>query len=392
MDTTTTTASEEESWEIMGNEYNDVLRYIAPWNALMYNSKSSNLAEHGLHPRMTHAVVNMPMLFGPLALVGCGSLIRNVHDMIVVGRTKKKSRDGSSSFSFAESACRWTIVSGLLVLSCAPHQEPRFLLPVIVPLVFLYGRRVVGAGLGGIGMGSVSDKQKRRSAVVVLSLLPVLWIAFNLILYVFFGWLHQGGLLPSLLHLSDSGGNGLLGNNDDRAPARSPLSSIYYKTYMPPTFLTRGRSHRATGEHDTCHVEDICSDTTSWQQQQTELILDLKGADSSVLLEVLRKWLPCRSSNVVGDGAPGAGELPDGADSDDRFLRLVAPPAAILPLVEDELNITSPATMIWEEYSIALARVHHGHISTEDWPPFRGSIKKFMDQLTLDVYAVSCAH
>ena len=32
-----------------------MLKYMAPYNALRYNSKSSNLAEHGIHPRITHA-------------------------------------------------------------------------------------------------------------------------------------------------------------------------------------------------------------------------------------------------------------------------------------------------------------------------------------------------
>ena len=34
---------------------NTFLKYIAPFNAFRYNSKSTNLAEHGLHPRITHA-------------------------------------------------------------------------------------------------------------------------------------------------------------------------------------------------------------------------------------------------------------------------------------------------------------------------------------------------
>lgn len=32
-----------------------MLKYVAPFNAFRYNSKSANLAEHGLHPRITHA-------------------------------------------------------------------------------------------------------------------------------------------------------------------------------------------------------------------------------------------------------------------------------------------------------------------------------------------------
>ena len=40
---------------------------ITPLNNALYNMNSNNLAEHGLHPRWLHSVVNMHVLFGPLA-------------------------------------------------------------------------------------------------------------------------------------------------------------------------------------------------------------------------------------------------------------------------------------------------------------------------------------
>ncbi|EED86416.1 hypothetical protein THAPSDRAFT_bd686, partial [Thalassiosira pseudonana CCMP1335] len=162
--------------------------YIAPFNALRYNSKSTNLAEHGLHPRVTHAVVNMPMLFGPLALAGYYSIFQRN------GRTYN-----NSSRSIIGSA----YLSGLFLLSCAPHQEPRFILPCLVPLVQLYG----------------------KDAVVALFLGPF-WVVFNLILYIFFGWLHQGGLVNSLFEMPRP-------TNE----SRTARVYVYYKTYMPPSFL-----------------------------------------------------------------------------------------------------------------------------------------------------------
>lgn len=41
---------------------------ITPLNNLLYNLNVDNLAQHGLHPRYTHFVINLPLLFGPLAL------------------------------------------------------------------------------------------------------------------------------------------------------------------------------------------------------------------------------------------------------------------------------------------------------------------------------------
>ncbi|UTT90576.1 hypothetical protein NDA17_007397 [Ustilago hordei] len=37
---------------------------IPPINALLYNLKTENVAQHGLHPRWLHAVVNLPMMIG----------------------------------------------------------------------------------------------------------------------------------------------------------------------------------------------------------------------------------------------------------------------------------------------------------------------------------------
>lgn len=47
---------------------------VAPLNLLRYNVSSDNLAEHGLHPRWLHVVVNAPMLFGAgLVIVAAGA-------------------------------------------------------------------------------------------------------------------------------------------------------------------------------------------------------------------------------------------------------------------------------------------------------------------------------
>ncbi|WP_242538388.1 hypothetical protein, partial [Vibrio parahaemolyticus] len=41
---------------------------VTPLNNLLYNMDPQNLAEHTLHPRDLHFVVNFPLLFGYLAL------------------------------------------------------------------------------------------------------------------------------------------------------------------------------------------------------------------------------------------------------------------------------------------------------------------------------------
>ena len=48
---------------------------FTPFNALRYNSQVSNLKDHGLHPRWTHAGVNMFILFGPLTIIAYMSIL-----------------------------------------------------------------------------------------------------------------------------------------------------------------------------------------------------------------------------------------------------------------------------------------------------------------------------
>jgi hypothetical protein len=298
------------------------------------------------------------MLFGPLAFVAFGSFIENINGAIA-GRSNSLH---GASYSFTKLICQWAILSGLAVLSCAPHQEPRFLLPSMVPLVFLYSRHIFGTG--ALESDTNSDAIKSGSRFFHRSL--AVWILFNVILYIFFGWLHQGGLLHSLLRLENLGG---ILRKKSNAPL--PRAFIYYKTYMPATFLTRERSRMKSNE-EACEVGvGQSTEETCLFSSQRGVILDLKGADSSVLLEVLREWFPCHGR----DAANG-----------DAGILLVAPPAIILPLVNNNNGEE------WEEYSILSMKDYHGHIhiSTEDWPAFDGSAIKFLEQLKLEVYTVSC--
>lgn len=43
---------------------------VTPYNNFMYNLNMDNLAQHGVHARYTHLLVNLPLLFGPLVVFG----------------------------------------------------------------------------------------------------------------------------------------------------------------------------------------------------------------------------------------------------------------------------------------------------------------------------------
>lgn len=42
---------------------------VTPLNFLKYNLSPENLAEHGIHPRWLHLIVNFPMILGPSLLI-----------------------------------------------------------------------------------------------------------------------------------------------------------------------------------------------------------------------------------------------------------------------------------------------------------------------------------
>lgn len=297
---------------------------------------------------MLQSAVNLPMLFGPLALVAYGSTMRRIcHGAITT--------PNDTGCSVAKLICQWTIVFGLILLSCAPHQEPRFLLPLIVPLLYLYGREAVG--------GSRS--------------LLTLWIVFNLACYIFFGWLHQGGLMQLLLAIGD-----LSSIRNGGASRHNPIRVfINYKTYLPPTFLTHSGSGIKRIE-EVCKLDSSSKTCIHDDGVGADVFLDLKGAESTVLLAVLRKWLscPCRELDV---GIESFDDLSDNIEA--VIVYLISPQAALLPLMA-----RTNEAMIFDQYSIVPTWYYQLHITTEDWPAFEGSVLDFLGQLKLGMYAISC--
>jgi hypothetical protein len=326
--------------------------------------------------------INMPLLFGPLTIIGFGYVLRNLFGRTTIKRSNNTqlshiiNSSNSTNNSVIEFICQWTIIIGVGILSCAPHQEPRFLLPTMVPLVYLYGRHLVV----GINVNNTdTPHNKRRSMLRHIPL--IIWIVFNTIVYIFFGQLHQGGLLDSLLHLND---NAFIHDERDimSTNATLPRVFVYYKTYMPPTFLTRA------GDKDWTHKKSVdekkkCDvavggecDQSRGSTRQRKIILDLKGANSSVLLEVLNEWLPCHGPNISVEDS-----------NSNHFIQLISIPAVILPLVKKS---NGSSALLFDAYAITTITSYDNHISTEDWPAFEGSIVSFINQLRLDVYIITC--
>ena len=150
---------------------------LTPWNNLVYNFDSANLAEHGTHPYYQHILINLPQLLGP------------TFPLLFIG--------------FTLSNQLYSALSAIVVLSCFSHQEARFLVPA-VPLLLS------------------SVKLPSRFA----HLWVAAWLVFNLALGILMGVFHQGGIVPAQLWLS----------TQDQVH-----QIFWWKTLSPPNYLLGSR-------------------------------------------------------------------------------------------------------------------------------------------------------
>ncbi|KAG0223186.1 hypothetical protein BGX31_008650 [Mortierella sp. GBA43] len=206
-------------------------------NNLRYNMDESNLAQHGLHPRYLHLLVNYPVLFVNLAWIGTIALFQ-----------KMKSGQWHSDSKLV-TALVYSGISGVSFLSAMPHQEARFLTPLILPLVV-----------------SLSGKISRLGR----KFWP-LWLVVNVVMAIVFGVFHQSGLVPAI----DLVQHQALGFRDWHSRDRNGISYstrvIFYKTYMPPQHLFGYSSQFVETQRVNLTVMD-------WRaKSQDDLLKDLKS-------------------------------------------------------------------------------------------------------------------
>ena len=204
---------------------------FAPLNFVAYNSQERNLAAHGVHPRWTHLVANMPQLVGPLVLYVLPQWLEAVR----AARTQHAAASG----------VLLTTLSGLVCLSLVPHQEPRFLVPVALPLTGLFASRLFGE----------HSSAHARTA----------WYASNALQLLAWAGLHQAGVTRAMAALPQL------------AAAAADGSGVYecrvvsFHTYMAPRHLLL--AHRV---HGTAAVRQL-----RWE------VIDLLGGSVGALRRAL---------------------------------------------------------------------------------------------------------
>lgn len=191
---------------------------IAPWNNFVYNLDPANLAQHGIHPRFQHALVNGHIMYGPAwllvwAFVGTASIAalrqRRAASTTAVSHAAANDSDDQAALKRAFqpwhlllwSGC--TLVCGTAVLSTAPHQEPRFLAPLMWPVAFIMAHCLSDGGNGSTTAFDNPIKQlvSRRLPRIAFW---VAWCAFNLVAGTLFGFRHQAGLVEAAASLGAS--------------------------------------------------------------------------------------------------------------------------------------------------------------------------------------------
>lgn len=171
---------------------------ITPINNIIYNTQASNLAQHGLHPWYQHILINLPQLLGPalICLLNYPPTFNNTANM----RAALQNPQLTSA------------LTGILILSIIPHQEARFLQPVI-PLL-----------LTCIRLPQSNAWRKRFWAS---------WFVFNISMATLMGVFHQGGIIPAQLEMP----NLITQSLNTTHSSASNIEVFWWKTYPPPTFL-----------------------------------------------------------------------------------------------------------------------------------------------------------
>ena len=184
---------------------------VTPLNFFLYNSKTENMKQHGLHPWYVHSFVNLPILYGVLALVALYHIALFLSNIVSGGKISKKPRMYTIS-----SMLMLSLIFPIIIFSCVAHQEMRFLLPTFPCIVLLFSQEV-----------NIHTYFKLKFSK---NYLFYLWHLWNAMMVFFFGFLHQGGVTNAMLSVHDY-------VHDNPANFETPMHVYFSHMYIPPTFM-----------------------------------------------------------------------------------------------------------------------------------------------------------
>lgn len=110
-----------------------------------------------------------------------------------------------------------SIVVPLTAMSCINHQEPRFLLPLTLPVIFTFAPELIHRPT--LRYPFIDRRSSNRASGSTSPPLLTYWYTVNVLLAAFFGFVHQGGVVQLATHLSSS--------------VRDPYHQYYHRLHRP---------------------------------------------------------------------------------------------------------------------------------------------------------------
>ncbi|KAJ8950797.1 hypothetical protein NQ314_007783 [Rhamnusium bicolor] len=96
-----------------------------------------------------------------------------------------------------------SFITPVILLSLFPHQEPRFLIPIIIPLTYVHGMTVLPEPETVIVEAPKTQlKDVRVKTKSPSFFLLKIWLIVNTLLMIFYGFLHQGGVYQATAYIS----------------------------------------------------------------------------------------------------------------------------------------------------------------------------------------------
>lgn len=175
---------------------------LTPLNFIKYNTNVDNLELYGLHSPYIHMLVNVPFAFNVLGLMFYYKILELM--------------TGSGMYRLLFSTHRiyalmlLSVLTSTILLSFIPHQEFRFLLPLIVPLAYTFAYNIYASNTW-------------------LSL----WLVGNLLITYFYASVHQSGIIRASLDLDP-----LLKSfaRQDPSANMTLVDVTAFKSYLGPTY------------------------------------------------------------------------------------------------------------------------------------------------------------
>lgn len=180
---------------------------ITPLNLIKYNLDEASLKLHGEHPRFLHLFLNCPLLFGPLF----ATFILATAEVALFSFNTSAGKQREFYLLLLASST-WL---ALFLLSYFRHQEPRYIIPIISAMAL-------------VSAWTLGRRPNLWTRFVRF------WVIFNAAFFAWFGFIHQGGVIPCLSHLNKAIN---LEKRTGVAVSCVRYDVLFWYTYMAPQHL-----------------------------------------------------------------------------------------------------------------------------------------------------------